>query len=221
MTKMAPPDVRHISMPIVYQDKSIVVVDKPAGLLSVPGTSPGVFDSVQERVSALYAFAEGPLIVHRLDMATSGLLVLGLSEEPHRHLSVQFLRRRVTKVYEAILDGSPDHDRSEIELAFRKDFDDKPKQKLDAVDGKMGVTKWRVMGMEGRHVRVEFFPLTGRTHQLRLHASHELGLGVPILGDALYGNKDSAERLMLHARELVFEHPSTRRVMSFVSPTPF
>ena len=221
MKRVIPPDLRDTEMPIVYQDKSIVVIDKPSGLLSVPGTNPGLMDSVRERVGKMGIEVEGPLIVHRLDMATSGLMVVGLCSDAHRNLSMQFQRRRVSKIYEAVLEGQPEEEGGTIRLAFRKDFENKPKQILDAVDGRMGVTQWKCLSREAVGARIEFRPFTGRTHQLRVHAAHELGLGTPIEGDQLYGSVEPVSRLKLHARELVFEHPFTRRVMSLISPTPF
>ena len=120
MKKQFPPDLRSVEMPIIYQDKAMVVVDKPAGLLSVPGTNPNVKDSVRERIERTTLDSEGPLIVHRLDMATSGLMVLGLCSDSHRNLSMQFQRRRVSKIYEAVLEGHPEKDSGIIHLAFRK-----------------------------------------------------------------------------------------------------
>jgi tRNA pseudouridine32 synthase/23S rRNA pseudouridine746 synthase len=221
MSKHVPADLSSVAMPIVYQDKSFVVVEKPSGLLSVPGTNRNVTDSVRERVERMGMDAEGPLTVHRLDMATSGLMVVALCTDSHRNLSAQFQRRRVSKIYEAVLEGQPEQDSGIVQLAFRKDFENKPRQILDAVHGRMGVTEWRCLSRSGSGARIEFRPVTGRTHQLRVHAAHELGLGSPIAGDQLYGSVKGRPRLMLHARELVFEHPSTRRVMSFISTTPF
>jgi tRNA pseudouridine32 synthase/23S rRNA pseudouridine746 synthase len=206
---------------VVYADASIVVVNKPAGLLSIPGKGPDKQDCVVGRVRARFPEATGPLAAHRLDMATSGLMVLGLTPETHRALSIQFQNRSTSKTYIAVLEGEPVEEHGVVELPFRVDLDNRPYQILDPIHGKMGKTLWRKLAKEGERCRVEFTPITGRTHQLRVHSAHSAGLGRPIVGDPLYGNPDLAERLLLHASQLNFTHPVTDRPLAFHSPAPF
>jgi tRNA pseudouridine32 synthase/23S rRNA pseudouridine746 synthase len=210
-----------LGIDIVYRDQSIIVVNKPSGLLSVPGRGEDKQDCVVARVKRLFPMCIEQPSVHRLDMDTSGLLVLAFTQEAHRNLSVQFIKRKVHKKYVALLDGVVKEEKGKVELAFRYDPEHKPRQKYDPVLGKWGTTLWeRVQvepfGIEGRLVtRVEFEPLTGRTHQLRLHSAHVKGLGCPIVGDPLYGNPDGASRLMLHASEIRFLHPETGEHLHF------
>ena len=211
---------------VVHFDAHLVVVDKPSGMLSVPGRGPDKFDSVETRVRA--AFPDCPVqpAAHRLDMDTSGLLVVARSAEAHRHLSRQFQDRAVTKRYEAVLDGVPEavargEREGEIALRFRLDPDDRPRQIYDPERGKPGLTRWRLLGVEKGRARIAFEPLTGRTHQLRLHAAHRLGLGVPIVGDRLYGRAASGPRLLLHAALLALRHPADERDVRWTSPPPF
>lgn len=208
---------------IVYADHTIAIVDKASGLLSCPGRGPDKQDSVQTRIPSMFRDAQGSLLAHRLDQATSGLMVVGLTPMAHRQLQQQFENREVEKEYEAILDGWVATDEGRIELPFRVDVERRPHQIYDPVHGKMGVTQWRVLHRdpEARKTRVRFWPKTGRTHQLRVHAAHSLGLGCPIAGDALYGDAQSAPRLLLHACRLVFNHPSDARKMDFASKVPF
>lgn len=221
--RFAPPDPGALSLRIVHQDAHLVVVDKPAGLLSVPGRAPALHDSVRTRLQALFPEARGPLLVHRLDLDTSGLLVAALTPEVHRNLQRQFLERTVEKRYLAILDGAPDHLRTDgggdIHLALRGDPELRPRQLHDPVHGKPAHTTWRLLAIEEGQARVELRPHTGRTHQLRVHASHPLGLGVPILGDRLYGREDV--RLHLHAAGLALRHPVTGKRLTWDLPPPF
>lgn len=217
--KFLPPDLRHRPLSIVYHDSDIVVVDKMHDFLSVPGRGPELADCVVARVRELYPQAHGSLAAHRLDMETSGLMVLGLTPHAHRHLSRQFEQRLVRKRYVALLEGSVAEDAGRIELPFRLDPDNRPRQILDIDHGKMGITDWRVMERGSQTTRVAFVPHTGRTHQLRVHAAHTQGLGHPIVGDRLYGT--AAERLMLHATALAFHHPKDERWISFELPVPF
>jgi tRNA pseudouridine32 synthase/23S rRNA pseudouridine746 synthase len=167
--------------------------------------------------------------VHRLDMATSGLMVLALTTEAHRHLSGQFSQRQVDKSYIALLDGEVTEESGKIELRFRLDPDNRPYQMYDPVQGKLGITRWRFLalyetlfGSEVRpQTRIEFIPLTGRTHQLRLHAAHPLGLGCPIIGDSLYGSGNMGDPMYLHASRLAFTHPFSKERLEFYSPAPF
>ena len=205
----------------IHREASFVVICKPSGLLSVPGRGVQGLDCVVNRVKAdVGACIEQPA-VHRLDMDTSGLMVLALTREAHRELSRQFELRTVKKVYIAVLEGVLEADGGCIELAFRLDPDNRPWQVYDPVQGKLGVTQWRRLGVENGRTRVEFSPSTGRTHQLRLHAAHKKGLGMPIVGDRLYGNGIAPGELLLHASELHFDHPETGARMSFYVPPAF
>ncbi len=206
---------------LVHTDPLFVVVEKPAELLSVPGRGPDKQDCVEARVRELFPDCPKQPAVHRLDMATSGLMLLALSKDAHRELSNQFAMRLVTKRYIALLDGIVAADAGSIELAFRLDPDNRPYQIHDPVQGKIGISAWKKIGVEKGKTRIEFTPHTGRTHQLRLHASHEKGLGCPIVGDRLYGSGKEGERLMLHAAFLNFSHPETGEKMSFSSVVPF
>lgn len=206
---------------ILHHDRLFVVVDKPGGLLSVPGKGEANQDCVVNRLKARYPDCIEQPSVHRLDQDTSGLLVLALTEAAHRDLSVQFMDRLVGKRYVALVDGVVQAEAGVIELAFRLDPDNRPYQVFDPVNGKLGVTRWRKLGEENGCTRVEFLPLTGRTHQLRLHAAHEQGLGFPIVGDRLYGTGTGPGQLKLHASLLRFRHPGTRQPLEFRSKPPF
>lgn len=201
-----------LKLGVVIEMERFVAIDKPAGLLSVPGKGEANRDCVAVRVQQMYPEATGPLIVHRLDMATSGLMVVALDAGAHRELSMQFEARTVGKRYEALLDGVVDGESGEVRLWHRVDIDDRPRQMLDREHGKEAITRWRLLGVEeygGMAVsRVEFLPETGRSHQLRVASAtkrDEGGLGCAILGDDLYGDPVRAERLMLHAKWLAFD----------------
>ncbi len=209
------------SLPMVYQDEFLLVVSKPSGLLSVPGRGPDNQDCVVNRVrNALPDCMEQPA-VHRLDMDTSGLLVLALTRAAHRGLSSAFEHRRVVKTYVALLDGVLRELGGTITLKTRLDITRRPLQIVDPVHGKCGITQWENAGVEGRFTRVLFHPLTGRTHQLRLHAAHPEGLGIPIVGDRLYGTGTKPGELRLHAAHLAFHHPISGEPLSFNAPPPF
>ncbi|WP_294824924.1 pseudouridine synthase [uncultured Flavobacterium sp.] len=195
---------------IVYEDDSFVIVNKPAELLSVPGIN--VYDSVYARLKSRFDGQE-PLIVHRLDMSTSGLLVVAKTKEAHLNIQKQFLKRTVIKRYTALLSGLIEGDKGQISLPLRGDLDNRPRQLVCFEFGKAAVTKWKVMNRDKATTRIHFWPLTGRTHQLRMHAAHELGLNAPIVGDDLYGT--SSDRLHLHAAYLQFMHPIKGIVMKF------
>ena len=205
---------------IVYEDEYLVVVDKPSGVLSVPGIMGGT--SVQQwlrdtiRSNDIY-------VAHRLDMATSGLLVAAKSMDVYKVLQRQFAGREVEKQYTAILDGVPGKSEGVIELPLAADYDNRPRQKVDYVNGKPAVTRYRVIGTVKRDDRsyavVCFEPVTGRTHQLRVHAAHKDGLDCPIVGDALYGAVD--ERLMLHASHIIFVHPVSKENVELESSPSF
>lgn len=202
---------------IVYEDDYLVVVNKPAEFLSVPGKQ--IDDSVFSRMKKLYPKATGPLIVHRLDMSTSGLLVIAKTKEIHQNLQSQFIKRKVKKRYSALLEGIVGGDEGFIDLPLRVDLDDRPRQLVCYEYGKPAQTQWQVVNRFDTTTKIHFFPITGRTHQLRVHASHPLGLNMPIKGDDLYGNK--ADRLYLHAESLEFKHPITGEIMHIIAQAPF
>jgi tRNA pseudouridine32 synthase/23S rRNA pseudouridine746 synthase len=196
---------------IIYEDDVLIVVNKPAELLSVPGKE--ITDSVYTRIKEKYPDATGPLIVHRLDMSTSGILLLTKTKDANKVLQSQFINRTIKKRYIALLDGNLVKNSGKIKLPLRLDLDDRPKQLVDFEFGKNAETNWEVIQREDGKTRVYFYPITGRTHQLRVHAAHKDGLNTPIVGDDLYGNKTN--RLHLHAEFIEFIHPSTNEKMSF------
>ncbi len=210
---------------IIFADQQLVVIKKPGGLLAVPGRGPDKQDSVVTRVKKLFPEAITQPAVHRLDMATSGLMVMALTTEAHRHLSCQFSQRQVGKVYIALLDGAVAEEKGKIELCFRLDPENRPYQIYDPIQGKLGITRWQRLDLcknePDLQTRIEFIPLTGRTHQLRLHAAHSLGLGCPIIGDSLYGCGKMGNPMYLHASQLAFRHPLSNESLKFYSPPPF
>lgn len=184
----------------VFRDASRLVVSKPSGMLSVPGKDADA-PSVQTVIRQRYPQATGPLIVHRLDMDTSGLMVMALTEEEYHTLQDMFLHHTIKKTYIALLEHEmPEGQEGEIDLPLRPDIDDRPRQMVDRAHGKRAVTRYRVLGNQHGHARVALYPETGRTHQLRVHCAHPSGLANPILGDRLYGT--AADRLYLHAYQL-------------------
>lgn len=217
--RFQPPPAPKTGLDIVYQDQWLVVIDKPAGLLSVPGRTPEMNDSVLQRLREQYPQAQGPLIVHRLDLDTSGLLVAALDTPTYVALQRQFTERSVHKRYIAWVEGEVHGESGAIELALRVDRDDRPRQIHDPLLGKPAHTDWRVLTRTSQRTRVELRPHTGRTHQLRVHAAHPQGLAAAIVGDRLYGHP--GERLLLHAESLTLTHPATGEVLSFVRPAPF
>ncbi|MDQ6997992.1 MAG: pseudouridine synthase [Mariprofundus sp.] len=204
---------------VVFEDDDLLVLNKPAGLMSSPGKY--VKDSVYTRLMERYPELPELKLVHRLDMATSGLLLVAKNLRVNKQLQKQFIQRSVEKRYEALLNRRlpPDMQEGDIDLPLRVDFDDRPRQVVCYEYGKAAQTHWQVIGYEGETTRILFYPHTGRTHQLRMHASHKDGLNAAIIGDALYG--EDAERLMLHAQRLCFNHPKTRERMEFEIPAPF
>ena len=200
-----------IKLEIVFQDEHVVVVNKPAGLLSVPGKS--IKDSVYTRIKTQFPQATGSLIIHRLDMATSGLLMLALNERAHKNLQQQFLNKEVSKRYVATIEGKLAETSGEICLPLRGDFDDRPRQMVCHEHGKYAETHWQVIEERSGKTKLFLYPITGRTHQLRMHCAHPDGLNLPIIGDSLYGN--SANRLHLHAQRLSFNHPITKERLTF------
>lgn len=203
---------RH-SLETLYEDADICVVLKPAGMLSVPGKSGR--ESVEQVMRLRYPEVTCPLIVHRLDMATSGLMVITKTPEAYKDLQAQFARHEVKKRYVALLSRDLDTPSGEISLPLRPDLDDRPRQVVDEEHGREAVSAYEQAGRR----RVILYPHTGRTHQLRVHCAHRKGLDNPIQGDELYGTK--ADRLYLHAEQITFRHPTTGRMMVFTAKAPF
>ena len=224
-----------LGLEILYRDKDIVVINKPSGLLSVPGNGEEKQDSAESRVRVLFPEAPRQPAVHRLDMETSGILVLALNPQSHRALNEQFASGQVHKKYIALLDGILyGKGEGRTELPFRLDPDNRPHQIYDEINGKIGITDWKKIRVESlknpltgkvkKVTRIEFSPRTGRTHQLRLASScpSELGgLGIPIAGDSLYGHVEEGERLMLHAVEIQFHHPTSGEILHIVCKPDF
>ena len=194
---------------IIYEDEAILVVNKPPEFLSVPGKTDA--ESMYSIIKSMYPDATGPLLVHRLDMSTSGLLLIAKTKESHKILQAQFLEREVKKRYVALLDGIISVDEGTIDLPLRVDLDNRPHQLVCYEYGKPAITSWKVLDRANGKTRVHFFPVTGRTHQLRVHAAHQQGLNCPIVGDDLYGKK--ADRLYLHAEFIQFTHPVSKELM--------
>lgn len=214
-----PPERERLPLRLVLRDARFVVVEKPEGLLSVPAKESSIDDCVLARIRAQFPGAEAPMAVHRLDLDTSGLLLVALDGEAYRLLQAQFLERTVHKQYVALLEGALQGEGGRIELPLRVDLDQRPRQLVDRVHGKPASTQWKRLGIEGGRTRVALFPLTGRTHQLRVHCAHPEGLGIPIVGDRLYGQPDT--RLMLHASGLRFRHPFTGSTVRVSLDAPF
>ncbi|NMG22151.1 RluA family pseudouridine synthase [Brasilonema bromeliae] len=205
----------------VYEDEWLIVVNKPPGLLSVPGRYFDTQDSVITHLRHLLPDGTGLVAVHRLDQETSGILMLARDLQTYRQLSQQFEQRLVRKIYEAVLSDSITTERGVISLPLWGNPQNRPYQQVDWQYGKPSVTHFQMIAVEGNYTRVEFTPLTGRTHQLRVHAADVRGLGVPILGDRLYGCRTAASRLHLHARNLYFEHPQSGETIHLQAQTPF
>jgi len=196
---------------IVFEDEHMVVINKPAELLSVPGVN--IKDSVYQRMKDKYPKATGPLTVHRLDMQTSGILLIAKTLEIHKILQKQFMDRSIKKRYIALLDGLVKEDKGTIDLPLRPDIDDRPRQLVCFEDGKSAVTHYKVLERKNNQTLIHFYPITGRTHQLRVHSAHHDGLNIAMIGDDLYGKL--AHRLHLHAEWIQFTHPVTNKVMEF------
>ncbi|WP_396164041.1 pseudouridine synthase [Flavobacterium sp.] len=196
---------------IVYEDDILLVVNKPAEFLSVPGKK--ITDSVYQRIKEKYPEATGPLVVHRLDMSTSGLMLIAKDEATYVKLQSQFIKRTISKRYVALLDGVLHDNEGSIDLPLRVDLEDRPRQLVCYDHGKPAQTNWKKIKIINNQTLVYFYPITGRTHQLRVHASHELGLKTPIIGDDLYGTKSN--RLHLHAEQLIFIHPISNKKICF------
>jgi len=212
----APPKDPYLD--ILFEDEHLLVLNKQSGLLSVPGKHEDHKDCLESRARQTFNDA---LIIHRLDMETSGVIVLARNKETHRQISKQFERRKTHKTYIARLFGLLPQDEGTIDLPLICDWPNRPKQMVDFERGKSAQTQYKVIERETAATRVEFTPVTGRSHQLRVHA---LSMGHPILGDMLYGNSDSqkaATRLQLHARTLTLFHPALEKSMTFTAPLPF
>lgn len=202
---------------ILYEDEHLVVVNKPAGLLSVPGKH--VEDSVQTRIQRLYPKASGPLIVHRLDQDTSGIMVIALSKVAHQHLQHQFRDRTIRKTYIAILEKAIDHTSGVIDIPLILDVDNRPMQKVNRKHGKAAKTLYQVLEKRANRTLIQLNPVTGRSHQLRVHCAHKSGLHAPIVGDNLYGRR--AARLYLHAEQIEFTHPILSTTVQIKTERPF
>ena len=202
---------------IVYEDQWLLIINKPAGMLSVPGKErqTSIYDLAREA----YPEAEGPMIVHRLDMATSGLLIIAKDKKTHQHLQAQFKNRSIRKKYIALLDGIVPEDEGTIELSLCPNPLDRPRQMVDTQYGKPAITYYQVLERTDKYTRIAFYPHTGRTHQLRVHAAHPSGLHCPIIGDELYGKKD--KRLYLHAESIEFTHPVNGQSMCITEKADF
>ncbi|BBB26044.1 RluA family pseudouridine synthase [Amphritea japonica] len=203
---------------ILFADAAIVVINKAADLLSVPGLGEEKQDCVWRRVQQRFATAK---TVHRLDYATSGVMVLALTAESHRHISIQFQERQTDKVYQAVVAGKPDAESGLVDQPLRCDWDNRPLQIIDHQQGKSAQTHWQVIEALDNASRLELKPITGRSHQLRVHMQH---LGHPILGDRFYASSEQvarSPRLLLHAQSLSFNHPVSGERLSFTTATPF
>lgn len=203
---------------ILYQDKDLLVVNKPAGLLSNPGRGEDLYDSVESRAKEISPYAE---LVHRLDLATSGVLAVALRKSAERAVKMQFQNRQTRKVYIAQVWGCPAEAEGEIDLPLICDWPNRPMQKVCFERGKPSITRYKVLSSDGKTSRIELYPLTGRSHQLRVHL---LALGFPILGDKFYAEGEAlaaSSRLLLHAQELEITHPYTEERIVFTAPSPF
>lgn len=194
---------------IVYDDDDIIVINKPHDFLSVPGRNIG--DSIYTRIQAHYPVLKELMVVHRLDMSTSGLILFAKNKAAHKHIQMQFLNRTIHKKYVAVLDGIAENDCGLIDLPLAGDYENRPRQKVCYDAGRAAQTRYEVIKRGENKTLIHFYPISGRTHQLRVHAAHQLGLNTPILGDDLYGIR--ADRLYLHAEELSFQHPKSLEEM--------
>ena len=202
---------------VVYDDQWLTVLNKPSGMLTVPGKA--LEDSLLTRYQASHPEAVGPIVVHRLDQETSGLVVFAKDKASHKALQQQFENHTIKKCYIALLDGQVPQEQGLIDLPLLPDIDDRPRQRVDHENGKPAMTRYRVMERIDGMTRIALEPLTGRTHQLRVHCSHPQGLNCPIVGDRLYGT--ASTRLMLHAQSITFVHPATGREMTMKTPPVF
>lgn len=211
-----PPETK--VLPIIYEDEHILVLSKPSGLLTVPGKAEEHADCLETRVQTQYPAAR---IIHRLDMDTSGIIIMALSKEILAKISRQFEKRHVSKEYMAKVFGRLSDSSGTVDLPLRCDWPNRPRQMVDHEEGKKAVTHWECISYDGNSTLVRLVPVTGRSHQLRVHM---LTLGHPILGDNLYAHKEAfkaSERLLLHATKLAITHPVTGNRQEFASECPF
>ncbi|MGC3972478.1 MAG: pseudouridine synthase [Pirellulales bacterium] len=202
----------------VYHDDRLIVLEKPSGLLAVPGRGPELQDCLSSRVQAVYPTA---LVVHRLDRDTSGLFLMALDPAAQRELNRQFERRETVKHYTAVVAGSPPAEEGVVDLPLRKDFDRPPRHMVDVAQGRPAQTRWHVTQRAADRARLSIEPVTGRSHQIRIHLAT---IGLPILGDPLYAPDDvlaMSSRLMLHAERITVSHPDDGRSVTFRSDCPF
>lgn len=208
-----PPDV---PLSILYQDRAVIVADKPSGLLSVPGKLEGRADCLETRLRLAYP---GTLLVHRLDCDTSGVMIFARNKAAQGFLGQEFEQRRAKKTYVARVLGRLEPDEGRVDLPLGVDWPNRPRQMVDPVNGRAAVTDWQVIDRAEGETRVRLSPLTGRSHQLRVHM---LALGHPILGDPIYAERpEDHPRLMLHAESLALHHPDSGDWVSFSAPCPF
>ncbi|WP_375323307.1 RluA family pseudouridine synthase [Flagellimonas sp. GZD32] len=202
---------------ILFVDEHLVVVNKPTGMLSVPGRY--IKDSVKTRILEQYPNATGPIIVHRLDQDTSGIMIVTLSKKAHKLLQQQFLERTIHKTYNAILEKPIEETTGTIELPLILDINNRPMQMVSHEHGKPALTHYEVIKKTANRTLIKLNPITGRSHQLRVHCAHKLGLHAPMVGDNLYGT--SSDRLYLHAQQVEFTHPMTKKPMKISTELPF
>lgn len=207
----------NIKLEIVFEDDYLLVINKPYDFLSVSGNQ--IKDSVFTRIQEYLPNATGALLVHRLDMATSGLLLIAKTAQIHKDLQQQFINRTVQKRYVAVLEGTLPKKSGTISLPLRSDYHNRPCQLVCFNSGKHSITEYEVIEEKNGKTKVFLYPKTGRTHQLRVHTAHHLGLNIPILGDDLYGTKN--KRLYLHAEKLIFQHPVTKKRIEVTSKAEF
>jgi len=203
---------------IIHRDARILVLDKPSGLLAVPGRGPDLQDCLSARAQQAFP---GALVVHRLDRDTSGLMLMALDPAAQRHVSGQFERREIRKAYECVVRGAPEADEGLVDLPIARDPARPPRYRIDHTAGRPSQTRWRVIARRPGGARLEVEPITGRSHQIRLHLAT---LGHPILGDPLYADEAThrlAPRLLLHATGLALHHPDDGRPIAWSSPCPF
>ncbi len=203
---------------IHYHDTNLLILEKPSGLLSVPGRGPDLQDCLSSRIQTRFPTA---LVVHRLDRDTSGLMIMALDKTSQRNISLQFEERKVHKIYECIVRGTPTEHAGCITLPIGRDLTRPPRYKIDHENGRFSETSWNVLENQNGHARLQIEPLTGRSHQIRLHLA---SVDHPILGDPLYADAaalSAADRLLLHACEIQFSHPVTGKIMCWKSSCPF
>lgn len=205
------------ALEIIFKDQHLVIVNKPAGMLSVPGKH--IKDAVQTRMRSQFPEATGPMIVHRLDQATSGIMIVTLSKEAHKLLQHQFIARSIRKTYIALLEKAIEGSSGKIELPLILDIHNRPMQKVNYEHGKPALTLYEVLDKTSNRTLIKLNPITGRSHQLRVHCAHKLGLHAPIVGDRLYGSR--ADRLYLHAQQIEFSHPITGKQVKIKTECPF